>query len=111
MGFVYVPDQPQVTSPPSPSTITMPDPITMLEGYIAGADRLKKLLKEEKKEDKEDDKKKKKGWWKNYEFTSADVVCVSFFLLATSPWTGIFIAKQFLSIMSQWATIIPVMPH
>lgn len=79
------------------------DPVSMLENYILGAEKIKKLLKEEKKE-KEDEKKKPKM------YTKSDVTCWSLILLATAPWTGLWILHALDAVKLQWAQVLLNVP-
>lgn len=78
---------------------TVQDPVSMLENYIIGAEKIKRLLKEEKK-DKEEDKKKPKT------YTKSDVTCWSLLLLASAPWTGLWILHALDSAKAQWAQVL-----
>lgn len=134
MGWKYEPDAPnhvqvqpppvQVIMPPVPQqqymyaqpqtpTQQQPDPIQTVVSMMTAMDSLKKLFKEEKKDDKkkEDEDKPKPLFGKRFtNFNRSDVLCLSFVLMATSPWTGYWITVKLFQVLGEWSTLLQHVP-
>ena len=133
MGWKYEPDAPNhiqvqpppqiqiIPPPPQPQYMYAPpqqapapqDPITTVVGLMTAVEQMKKIFKEDKKDDKKEDEKKKPKPLITERFTNfnrADIVALSFILLATSPWTGYWITVKLFEKLGEWSTLLQHIP-
>lgn len=66
----------------------------------------RKMLDDYEKEIKEKDKKKDETKPKGRGYTHSDVTCLSLLLLATSPWSGQWVAKMYFAALHDWTILL-----
>lgn len=101
MKFKIIPEEEQNTQTIVLKTEPGNSGMNGLDSIIGNwvSEQLRKSL-DKKEEKKDDDKKKPKT------YTRSDVMCWSLLLMATSPWTGLWILHALDAAKSQWAQVL-----